>query len=118
MSAHISPQTLQEILRERFPSVIVRCDLDPDAGENAFDVFGIPDEDVGGFMEFRIETLPGILRSRKLPAVSLVPHALSDTHYYPEIAREIGSAKKAQKRRPHSSPGRAEPSKGRRPARL
>ena len=95
----IKAAVIQQILNERFPTIVVRRDADVDAGDNAFDVFGIPDGKLAKFIEYRIEALPDILTRQKLPGVSLIPHTMSDTRtFYPEIecGHETGARGAAQ----------------------
>ena len=81
---------LQELIRHKFPGVIVRQNLCvPNDGDvPVFDVFMFPDGRVDEFTEYVITEFPGLAEKAKLPEVLLMEHGVTATlKLYPEIAK-------------------------------
>lgn len=72
-------QELEILISSKFPGVIVRRDP---VFKGIFDVFNIPDERVGEFVEYRMNVLPDLLERKSIPLVTLIPHGVSDSEKY------------------------------------
>lgn len=87
----------QQLLREKFPDIIVR--LDPDVSDiyagGMFAAFCIPDSREEEYSEYLYGEFPGILQAKRVEFVNIILHRDSDTRkHYPSIWREICAARR------------------------
>ncbi|HLX64641.1 MAG TPA: hypothetical protein VKX17_25435 [Planctomycetota bacterium] len=111
----------QEVLRRRYPGVIVREDRSiPEDDDWPFlGVYMLPDDKVLDFQNFFIEELWKIKEKENLPDANLLDHTVSNTklhypRYWQEAQKELRSTKSvsavARASKPHKSDGRAKKS--------
>src|SRR5258706_14990972 len=90
----------QEVLRRRFPGVIVRDDRSiPEEDDWPFlGVYMLPDDKILDYHNFCINELWKIQEEEKLPDANLLPHFASDTKlYYPRFWKEAQKELRAAK---------------------
>ncbi|HEY3325378.1 MAG TPA: hypothetical protein VGP72_33305 [Planctomycetota bacterium] len=101
---------LEEIIREFYPTVIVRQNLrvPNDGNDPVFDVFCVPDVKDGEFMEWSIEEYWKLAQQHNLPELDIMQHCISATReHYPEIWKEYTA--RTTRSRGTARPGRRKP---------
>ena len=70
---------LEQIIRKRFPTVVVQ----PSGKDfDEYDLFRIPDDQLGAYLRYRIDELPESLEKLSLDHVVLISHSESDSLKY------------------------------------
>src|SRR4051794_24874763 len=83
--------TIQELIRLKFPSVLVAPDMNKTPINTVFDVFFIADEQSGSYRQYLHDFLYEKLDALVFAHLTLLPHNISNTNgYYLENLRAHG----------------------------
>src|SRR5258708_8358 len=100
MTKSAMARKIEQVLRARFPNVIVKPDRTCIEDDCAFDVYFIPEAGMGEYMVYRIYELPDILEPLGLGEASLISNSTSATRrYFPEIKQTPLSVSGGARRR-------------------